>query len=212
MTMRRLLPLTGIGFVAMIVLAVLLAAGTPATTASGAKVATYYDSHQARMVAISFVFMAAALLFVIFASTLGRVLSPTEDRSRSIWGQVLFGGAVLFAAAAGVVAALNFALADSPTKISEPALQALNLFLGDSWAFWNGALGVFMLGAAGAWLGSTLGVRWLGWVALVLGLALFIPFADFFAFLASGLWIVGASIVLFNRTGERGYAAAPSIA
>ena len=29
-----------------------------------------------------------------------------------------------------------------------------------------------------------------GWIALVAGVALFIPFADFFALIVSGLWII----------------------
>jgi hypothetical protein len=38
-------------------------------------------------------------------------------------------------------------------------------------------------------------VRWLGWIALVLGVLMFTP-VGFFAFLASGLWIALASVAL----------------
>ena len=107
----------------------------------------------------------------------------------------------MFASSLGFVGAANVALADSPTKVSAPALQALNLLLNDSWVFWNAALGVFMLGSAGACLTSGASYRWLGRIAIVLGIALFIPFADFFALLASGLWIIGATVVLTRRGG-----------
>lgn len=202
--MRKLLPLSGIGLVAAIAAGVLVAGSTPASTASGTKVMAYYDAHQARMVVVSFVLVLAGLFAVLFASTLAS--------GGSVWDRVLVAGAALFAAAAGLVGATNFALADSPQRVSEPALQALNLLLNDGWVFWNSALGVLMLGAAGTWLASAHGPRWLGRVAVVLGVALFVPFADFFAFLAAGLWLVAASVILLNRGQEPAYAAAPGAA
>ena len=212
MTLRRLLPLSGIVFVALIVLGVMLGGSTPASTATGSKVASYYDSHQARMVIVSFVLATAGFFIVVFASTLGRLLSPAEEHAEQIWDRVLLGGGIVFATAAGLVGAINFALADSPTKISGSALQSLNLLGNDSWVLWNAALGVFMLGAAGVWLTSARGQRWVGWIALVLGVALFIPFADFFALLASGLWIIGTSIALFREGLHPAYAASPTAA
>ena len=37
--------------------------------------------------------------------------------------------------------------------------------------------------------------RWLGWIGIVIGIAAFTP-AGFFAFLAGGLWILIASVLL----------------
>jgi hypothetical protein len=51
-----------------------------------------------------------------------------------------------------------------------------------------------MLGAAGLLLSAGI-MRWLGWIALVLGVAAFIPFADFFALLATLAWIVAVSLL-----------------
>ena len=39
----------------------------------------------------------------------------------------------------------------------------------------------------------------LGWIALVAGIALFIPFADFVALIVSGLWLIWTSIALYRR-------------
>ena len=199
MILRKLLPCSGIALIALIAAAVLCGGSTPGATASGAEIAAYYDSHQARMVVVSFLFGLAALTAVLFASWLARSLR--SDEGTSIWDRVLVGGGVMFASALGFVGAANFALADSPKKVSGPALQALNLLLNDSWVFWNSALGVFMLGAAGACLAAVAGYRWLGRIAFVLGVALFIPWADFFALLASGLWIIAVTVVL-SRRGE----------
>ena len=81
---------------------------------------------------------------------------------------------MLAAAAVVLVAAINIALADDPTKVSASTLQTPH------------------------------GFRWLRWFALMLGIALLYPFADSFALLASGVWIIVTSIVLFGeRAAER---------
>ena len=72
----------------------------------------------------------------------------------------------------------------------------------------NSGFGVMMIGAAGCLLPRTGLDRWLGWAALVLGIALFIPFADFIALLATGLWIVVRSVTLYREHGRRGYSLA----
>ncbi len=199
MTLRKLLPCSGIALVLLIAFSVVLGGSTPSTTADGTEVASYYDAHQTRL----FIFGLAAFAAVLFASSLARSLR--SDEGTSVWDRVLVGGGVMFASALGFVGAANFAIADSPKKVSAPALQALNLLLNDSWVFWNAALGVFMLGAAGACLTSAAAYRWLGRIAIVLGVAQFIPFADFFALLASGLWIIAATVVMARRGGEPAY-------
>jgi hypothetical protein len=203
MTLRKLLPCSGVALVVLIAVSVVLGGSTPSSSANGVKVASYYDAHQARMVVVSFIFGLAAFAAVLFASWLARSLR--SDDGTAIWDRVLLGGGVMFAGSLGFVGAANFALADSPTKVSGPALQALNLLLNDSWVFWNAALGVFMLGAAGACLTSAASYRWLGRIAIVLGVALFIPFADFFALLASGLWIIAATVALARRGAAPAY-------
>ena len=55
-----------------------------------------------------------------------------------------------------------------------------------------------LLGAAGLLLTETRLPTWLGWVALLLGIALFIPFADFFALVIALLWIIVASVLLYR--------------
>jgi hypothetical protein len=73
-----------------------------------------------------------------------------------------------------------------------------------------------MLGAGGSLLARTRPrtrlYRWLGWAALVLGIALFIPFVDFVALLLSGVWIIVTSVMLFRERAEAQYAVAPRMA
>ena len=211
MELRRLLPLSGVAAVILVLAAVFIIGSTPGTDASGAKVASYYDSHQARAFVGTFVLAACAPFFVIFAAYLATALSPSEDRRR-LWDLVLVAGSVLAAGAFVLTAFLTFALADMPDKVSGDALQALNILSNDGWVAFNSGLGVMMLGAAGSLLPRVGVYRVLGWVALVLGIALFIPFADFIALLASGLWIIVTSAMLFRERSDARYVAAPNAA
>ncbi len=55
--------------------------------------------------------------------------------------------------------------------------------------------------------------RWMGWVALVvIGVAMFIPFADFFALLLMGLWLIAQSVLLLRSSGIREPASAAAVA
>ena len=111
-----------------------------------------------------------------------------------------------------LAAVFHFALANGgDEKISPTALQALNSLDGNTWMAFNPAFGVMMLGTAGVLLTGTVH-RWLGWIALVLGIAAFIPFADFFALLGTLVWILVASIVLAWGKPAAAYVAAPGAA
>jgi hypothetical protein len=82
--------------------------------------------------------------------------------------------------------------------MSGSALQTLNALDADTWIAFNGGMGVLMLGAAGALLARKVHPV-LGWIALLDGILLFIPYADFFGLIVSGLWILVTSVLLFRR-------------
>ena len=213
MDVKRFLPLGGVAAVAVVVLAVAVLGGnTPGNDASGAEVASYYDAHQAREFAAVFLLAASAPLLVIFGASLTAALWPSEAVRRPVWELVLLAGSALAAGAFVAAAFLTFALADVPTKLGADALQALNVLDNDVWVTFNSGLGVMMLGAGGSLLARTRLYRWLGWAALALGIALFIPFVDFVALLLSGVWILVTSVTLFRERAEARYAVAPRMA
>ncbi len=215
MDVKRFLPLGGVAAVAVVVFAVAVLGGnTPGNDASGAEIASYYDAHQVREIAAAFLLAASAPLLVIFGASLAGALWPSQAEAarRPVWELVLLAGSGLAAGAFVVLAFLTFALADVPTKLGAAALQALNLLDNDVWVAFNSGLGVMMLGAGGSLLARTRFYRWLGWAALALGIALFIPFVDFVAVLLSGVWILVTSVTLFSERAEAQYAAAPRMA
>ena len=212
MGQQRLFALSGIAFVALALVGVAgIGGSTPGTDASAERLASFYADHSVRQGIASFVLAAAALFVVLFGIGLATRLA-SRNGSLSVWGYVLVAGTILVAGAVLVSAFVHFTLANGADEnISPVALQALNSLDGNTWMTFNPALGVMMLGAAGTLL--TAGVmRALGWVALVLGVAAFIPFADFFALLATLLWIVVTGVLLARADSERGYIAAAGAA
>ena len=214
MDRRRWLPLSGIVFVVVSLGAVVgLGGETPDSDASGARVASFYEAREARHIAAAFLLAASLPFLVFFAASLATRLWPAEGTRRPVWELVLVGGSVVTASVLMIVALLHFAVVDSADEgMSAGALEALNVLDADSWIAFNAALGVMMLGAAGSLLPRAGAYRWLGWTALVLGIALFVPFADFIALLLTLVWIVVTSVMLFRAQRETGYAVAPDMA
>ena len=194
-----LVSLSGLAFVVVTVVAIVGISGdTPDESSSAAKVASFYAAHDSRQILSAFVLAAAVPLLVIFAVNLALSLWPSDAGRRPVWHVVLAGGSVLAGGAFALTAFLHFVVADSADHISASTLQGLNVLDASVWVAFNCGLGVMMLGAAGAMIPRTESSRFLAWAALVLGLALFIPFADFFALILTGVWIIVVSVMQYR--------------
>jgi hypothetical protein len=197
---RKLFPLSGIAFVGLALLTILALSGsTPGTSDSTAEIARFYDENEVRQFITPFAFAATVPFLILFAVGLARAISARADASAP-WGQVAVGGAILVGAVILMTAAVHFALLDAATQdqVASEAVIALNFVDGSTWVAFNAGFGVMMLGAAGLLLSAGV-MRPLGWIALVLGIAAFIPVADFFALLATLIWIVVTSVALVRR-------------
>jgi hypothetical protein len=192
----RLFNLSGIVFVVLTLVAVVGVGGnTPGTNAQTDELTRFYGDNVTRQAAASFLAAAAIPFIVFFGIGLATSLGSPDGRMTA-WGYVLTTGTTLVAGSAAIVAFTHFALANGGDEnISGAALQALNSLDGNNWMVFNPAFGVMMIGAAGVLLTAATH-RWLGWIAVVPGVAMFVPFADFFGLLATLAWIVVAAIVL----------------
>jgi hypothetical protein len=191
---KRLCALGGIAFVALVVLTLVVSGSTPEPGDDAAAVAAFYDKDEARQFVTSFVFAATVPFLILFA--VGLVRTVGDDRN-ALWGQLAIAGAILAGGVILITAAVHFALLDAVNQdaVAPEAIAALNFLEGSTWVAFNAGFGVMMLGAAGVTLSGSGGRRWLGRVAIVLGIALFIPVADFFALLGMLLWILIVSVV-----------------
>jgi hypothetical protein len=208
----RWLPLSGVVFVVlMLVVIVGLSGETPGTDDSAAEIASFYDDESVRQGVAAFLLAATAPFLLLFATTLAGLATGAGRASREIWRRMLLGGSFILGAIIMVMAMIHFALVDGADDVAPAALQALNLLDGNFWVAANPALGVMMLGAAG-WLIGRVGIyNVLGWVALVLGVGLFIPFVDFVALLLSLLWIIVTSVLLYRSPKEESITEAATI-
>lgn len=90
---------------------------------------------------------------------------------------------------------LSFALADAADNgVGGPELQALNVISSDTWLMFVPAIGVWGIASGAGMLQTGIAPRWLGWMAVVLGVLCFVPIVSFFGFLLSAVWIVAASV------------------
>ena len=195
-----LVALCGVVFVVLTVVGIVgLGGDTPNTDDPAEKIASFYNAHQDRQFAAAFLVAAATPLLAIFAGGLALALWPLQTGNRRIWPILLIGGALLSAGSFILAAFVHFALADGADKLTIAALQGLNTLDVDSWMAFNSSLGVMMLGAGASLLVSTKGYRIMGWIGLLLGIVLFVPFADFPALLLTGIWLIVASIMFYRR-------------
>ena len=208
MSRQKLLPLSGIAFVALVILSIIaIGPDTPGTDDSAAKIVAFYDENGVRQFIATFVFAATVPFLIMFVVGLRAVASRADDR---VWGHVAVAGAILAGGSILITAAIHFALLEASTRdaVVEEAVLAVSFLEGSTWVAFNAGFGVMMLGAAGLLLSAGV-MRWLGWIALALGIALFIPVADFFALLATLVWIVVVS-VLHVRAPRAAHAVSPA--
>ena len=199
MQRRALLPLSGVAFVVLTVIGLVVAGSTPAPDASADEVVSFYRDNENRARAGIWFFAFAMPFLPLFASSLAGVQRPEGQDSRVVWRRLLLAGAAIMSAMLGVAIIAQLALADSAdAEIAPEVMQALNVIAGYVVYALLPAAGTMMLGAAGWLLGRERVQGWLGRAALVLGVVLFVPFIGVLALVLSLVWIVVASITLFR--------------
>jgi hypothetical protein len=196
----RLGPFTGIVAVILIAVAFIVGGSTPDIGDPGLQIKVFYHQHDTRLAVALYLLILAGAVLVFFAGSLRHHLAEAD---RHGWlPQVAFAGGILSAVGFWTGSSLTLALVDASDKrrIGSEAFQAMNAISNDFFVPFVAGMAIMLL-AAGlntARSGTPL-PRWLGWAGIVLGVLMFIPFAGFFAFIASGLWIIAASVLLARR-------------
>ena len=196
---HRLLALCGPALVAVILATIIgISPDAPTSEASGAELAAFYEENRVAQLVGIFVFSTAAPLLVLFATSLATRLRPAGS-GLGPWGAVVVAGAVLAAAGILLTATLQLALVDGvDQELSGAAIEGVNVLANATWVFFNAGFAAITLAVAGALLAAA-ERRALGWAALVLGIALLVPYADFVALLITLVWIAVVGVVLARR-------------
>jgi hypothetical protein len=192
----RLAPLTGLVFVGLIVAAFAVSFNTPNSDASAQHVISFYKAHRHSVIASSFLIAYSVVFGLFFAAALR---SHLRARSSSTGPIALgFAGMIVFGVGAATLAGLNNAVADVPGKIAPSAEQALNVISNDVFFAFLIGMGVFMFGNGLAIACTRVLPRWIGWIAVVIGIAAVTPIG-FIAFFALLGWVVVVSVLMFVR-------------
>lgn len=200
-SLRRLAPLTGIVFAVLLVVAFFGGPSSPNIHDSGIKVIAHYQLHHKASMILDFIGAVGAAFFVFFVGSLRSFLRRHEGGEGL--ATVAFGGAVILAGGGAIFSSLDWALADTRNSITPAAAQAINVLSND--LFWPFEIGLAIFGVTiGLAILSTGALpKWLGWVALVLGIIGFTPIG-FFGFLVFLVWSVIVAIMLYLRSGSTG--------
>jgi hypothetical protein len=205
----RLAMLSGAVFVVLLIVAFAVLGGdTPDENDSAREVFTFYTDHQDKQIAAALVLIACVPFLMIFSAVLHRTLRAFEGPGGWLSTLALAGGV---AAAAGflITASIHLALIAAADEKAIGAAHALNFLDALCFPAFVAPMGVLVFATGFAtFRGGGALPRWLGWVAVVVGLLVFTP-AGFPAAVASTLWVLVASIVLYLRGAPTAAAAAP---
>jgi uncharacterized protein DUF4386 len=198
-------PLTGILFVALVVVGFALVGETPdATEDSAQEVLDFYADDDDKIGVGSILVGLGSVFLLFFAGWLRRLLRRAEGAD-GILSAVSYGGAVVLAVGLVTSAAFTFGIADVADNIEDPIVfQTLNAL---SWGYWlplaAGTI-TFMVATGISVVRHGALPTWLGWVAIVAGILMFSP-AFIVAGPVVGLWILFVSVMgMMGRVGAAG--------
>jgi len=197
-----LVPLTGVGFVALLIIGFAVGGEPPDADSPAQEIADHYVDSKDEVVAGSLLVGIAAVLLVFFAGYLRKVLSAAEGPGGMLPALSLVGAAII-ATGGAIDATISLSLAEAAEDVEPAAVQALQ-------ALWDNdflpiALGiiVFLLSTGIAIVRSRALPRWLGWFAIALAVLALTP-VGFAAFFGMGIWILIASVLLSLRARRPG--------
>jgi hypothetical protein len=198
--LSRFAPLTGVLFAVLVVVAVFTGSESPGTKDPPVKIVAYYATHESEVKTSALLFALGFLVLVLFAASLRSYLRRTPAAEGL--SALVLAGAVLMAAGALISSGVEFGLANEIHHLGPQAVQTLN-FITEEVAFLPVIGGAFLL-AIGSGLAILRGAalpKWLGWVAVVLGIAALVPPASFPSLLGFAIWSVIVSILIYRRVG-----------
>ena len=206
-SLRRLAPLTGIVFAALLVVT-FSTPSTPDVHDTGVQVINHYRAHHGAHLLGDLTGGVGVVFFLFFISALRSFFrdKPGADGL----SRAAFAGGILIAVGGAVFTSLDVALIDARNHITPQAAQAINVLSNDFFFPFEIGLVVFALCIGLAIIASGALPKWLGWVMVVIGIVAFTP-VGFFGFFVVLLWSVIVAILIYRRTGTPA-AAAPAAA
>lgn len=195
--LTRSAPLTGVVFAALSAVTIVITPSSPSSHATGARVIAFYEAHRSTERVSIILGVFALAFFMFFATSLRGYLRST--RSAEGLASLVLVAAGLLAVGLTVSSGFAYALADAPSRLAPASAQTLNLLDEDVFFTMVVGVGLFALASAFAILRGARLPKWLGWVAVVIGIISFTP-AFGIALLALSIWVLVVSVVIYART------------
>ena len=133
---------------------------------------------------------------LFFVGVLRSALRRSESGTGGL-SAVAFAGGIVQVVGLLSFAGFSFVLTDVGDKLEPGAAQALNALDGDFFFMVGVGTAALLLASGVSMLRSGAFPRWLAWIAIVLGVLAVTP-AGFFVFLAYGIWVLLASIMMLR--------------
>jgi len=207
--LSRFAPLTGVVFALLGFAGFAISkANSLSSTASGSQVIGFYAAHHAGQTTSDILLTVGFAMFLIFAGSVGDRLRQGDHREP--FGAIALVAAGVLTAGALAFFSVDFALASGYGQLTPDAAQALNLL-----AFrlvlpaCAGAL-VFGVAAGLAVIRSAIVPRWLGVIAIVIGLVGMSPLLAV-ALMALYAWTLVVAVILVARAGALSDSRAPAL-
>jgi hypothetical protein len=200
-------PLCGVLFVAVAVTSFALTGeGQDPSEKSAQEIANYYKDHDSENELAAFLLGGAGILLLFFAGWLRQVLRAAEGPGGML-SAVSFAALVVIVAGLSVGATIHLALVDYVDKVDPSTTAAINSIDYDFFIPFAVGMSAFLLSTGIVAVRTGALPKWIGWLAIVLGVASFTP-AGFFGFLG-GLALI-AVIGLFGVLRSRGPTTPPA--
>ena len=198
---NRLAALTGVGFVVLLIAGGAIAGQPPnPSDDSVQEIIDFYTDNDTSIWIGTIMQILAAASLIFFGGYLRKIFEAAAGPGHMLSAVVLVGAAIV-AVGGAIDATINVTLVESVDDIEPDAVQALS-------ALWNNDFLPLGLGAFVFALASGLSIlrhgalpKWLGWVAVVLAVAIMTP-AGFAGIIGTALWILVVSIILALREGK----------
>jgi hypothetical protein len=191
--------------VLFVVVGLALQGNTPGEKASVQKVMDYYNSHHDRTLVSVFLAPAASALLILFVSYI-RSLARERGDAAGAGPTVLVSGAILWVSGLLLGSTVDLMLVSSSDHGQGQIAQTANVLSNDAWIPFIGGIAITMIGAGLTVVTTRILPRWLGWIAVVVGVVSLAGPGGFVGFFVAPLWILVAGIML----GLRSNASAPT--
>ena len=200
----KLAPLSGIAFLVLVIAGGLYGGQPPSEKGikSAEELAAAYVA-QADKLLVAVFLMGVGLVFLVYFGSVLKTALDSGSAETGCLSRVAFAGVIVFVAGAATDFTLIVAMVEAAKdKVDPLAIQALSIYFHND--FIPFAVGILLLTSASAISILKYGgaPKWLGWLAALIAVVGLIPPIGFFAFPATGVWILLASVALFLQAGK----------